>query len=382
MFKVLVVDDEPSIRLTMAEFLRRASYEVFAAPDFETAFAFGSVGLDVAVVDINLPGRSGIELLEEINSREPYVPVIIITGEPNLSVIPEIVRGGAYDFLSKPVVKDVLLKAVGRAAEKKRLSDEKRQLELELKQRAEELEQRVVERTAELIEVHDRLTHNEKVAALGRVAAQVAHEVRNPLDGLLLYSMHLKSKVGGKLAEDEVQLIDSIIDTVNQLTSTTEDILDFARPVTLALRQVELNRVIGAVLQLLNSQISANRIEVKLELSDSNPMGMLDEASIRAALLNLLLNAVEAMPTGGELGITSGTAGGTLWLVINDTGPGMTEERVKKIFEPFNSSKSRGLGLGMPYAKKIIEEHGGKILVGSTPGEGTRVWIDLPAGKD
>jgi signal transduction histidine kinase len=194
--------------------------------------------------------------------------------------------------------------------------------------------------------------------------------------------MHLRSKVAGKLAEDEVQLIDSIIETVNQLTSTTEQILDFARPVTLALQRAELNRVVCAVLQLLNSQISANRIEVKLELSDSNPTGMLDEASIRGALLNLLLNAVEAMPTGGELGITSGTAGGTLWLVINDTGSGMTEERVKKIFEPFNSSKSRGLGLGMPYAKKIIEEHGGKILVGSTPGEGTRVWIDLPVGQD
>lgn len=382
MFRVLLVDDEPSIRLTMAEFLRRAGYEVFAAADSETAFLYGNAGMDVAVVDINLPGRSGIELLDEINSRDPYVPVIMITGEPNLSVIPDIVRAGAYDFLAKPVVKDVLIKAVGRAAEKKCLTDEKSRLELEVKQHTEDLEMRVAERTAELVLAHDRLTHNEKVAALGRVAAQVAHEVRNPLDGLLLYSMHLKSKVTGKLAADEVQLIDNIIDTINQLTSTTEQILDFARPVTLALKRVELNRVVGAVLQLLNSQILANRIEVKLELSDSNPTGMFDEASIRGALLNLLLNAVEAMPTGGELGITSGAAGGTIWLVINDTGSGMTEERVKKIFEPFNSAKTRGLGLGMPYAKKIIEEHGGKILVGSKPGEGTRVWIDLPAGED
>jgi signal transduction histidine kinase len=381
MFKVLLVDDEPSIRLTMAEFLRRAGYEVFAAVDFETAFVPASAGMDVAVVDINLPGRSGIELLQEINCREPYVPVIMITGEPNLSVIPEIVRAGAYDFLAKPVVKDTLLKAVGRAAEKKRLSDEKRRLELEIKQHAEELERRVEERTAELVEAHERLSHNQKIAALGQVAAQVAHEVRNPLDGLLLYSMHLKSKVAGKLACDEVNLIDNIIETINQLTSTTEQILDFARPVRLALRRVELNAVVGAVVQL-NSQISANGIEVKLDLDDSNPTAMLDEASLRAAVLNLVLNAVEAMPDGGKLSITTGTAERMLWLMVSDTGSGMTEEQVKKIFEPFSTGKTRGLGLGMPYAKKIIEEHGGKITVESRPGEGTRVRVDLPLGKD
>jgi signal transduction histidine kinase len=108
---------------------------------------------------------------------------------------------------------------------------------------------------------------------------------------------------------------------------------------------------------------------------------MLDEACMRAALLNILLNAVQAMPGGGSLSLTCATAGETLSLVINDTGSGMTEERVKKIFEPFNSDKPGGLGLGMPYAKKIIEEHGGRIVVDSRPGEGTRVCINLPAAK-
>ena len=102
---------------------------------------------------------------------------------------------------------------------------------------------------------------------------------------------------------------------------------------------------------------------------------------MRAALLNILLNAVQAMPGGGSLGITCASAGETLSLVINDTGSGMSEERVKKIFEPFNSDKPGGLGLGMPYAKKIIEEHAGRIVVDSKPGEGTRVCINLPAGK-
>ncbi len=143
----------------------------------------------MAVIDINLPGKNGIQLLQRLYNAEVYVPVIMITGEPNLSVMPEIVRAGAYDFIAKPIVKDVLLNAVGRAAEKKRLSDEKRRLELEIKRYAEELETRVAERTAELVETHKRLVTQERIAALGRAAAQVAHEVKNPLAGLLLYSL-------------------------------------------------------------------------------------------------------------------------------------------------------------------------------------------------
>ena|ERR1700741_4822727 len=379
--RILLVDDEPSLRLTLTEFLKRAGYEVFAAADVESALMVSSASLDAAVIDINLPGRSGIDLLQELNAREPFVPVIVITGEPNLSVIPDIVRAGAYDFLAKPVVKEVLLKAVGRATEKKLLTDEKLRLEQEIKQRAADLEVRVAERTKELVETHDRLAHNGKVAALGRVAAQVAHEVRNPLHALLLYSTHLKGDLAGTLTDNQAEVFDSLIDTINQLSSTTEQILDFARPVRLALRPVALNSVVSAVLKLLHSQISANGIEVEFNQDNSNTTGMLDEASIRAALLNLILNGVEAMPAGGTLSIVS-SADETLRLVITDTGSGMTEEQVGRIFEPFNSTKSGGLGLGMPYARKIIEEHGGKMKVESKVGEGTCVSIDLPLVKD
>src|SRR6185369_4261836 len=190
--------------------------------------------------------------------------------------------------------------------------------EEEIKQRAADLEVRIAERTAELVEAHDRLAHNGKVAALGRVAAQIAHEVRNPLHALLLYSTHLKDELSGRLAADQVEIFDNIIDTINQLGSTTGQILDFARPVRLALRSVELNSVVNAVLKLLQAQISANGVTVQFDHCDSNPTAMLDEACIRAAFLNLLLNAVEAMPSGGTLKITTATDGETLSLVIED----------------------------------------------------------------
>ena len=376
---VLLVDDEPSIRLTMGEFLKRAGYSVITAADYDSAVVHQAEDLDVAVVDINLPGKNGIHLLQRLYNAEIYVPVIMITGEPNLSVIPEIVRAGAYDFIAKPIVKDVLLTAVGRAAEKKRLSDEKRRLEQEIKRYAEELEMRVEERTAELVETHKQLVTQERIGALGRVAAQVAHEVKNPLAGLLLYALHLKT-TATNLSAGEVVLVDKIVDTINQLNSRVEQILGFARPVSLNLHSGSLNEMINDVLELVRPQLTANDVRVELSL-DQHAYGMLDDASIRGALMNLVLNAIEAMRDGGTLSIATRQTGETVELEISDTGRGIGEEEARKIFEPFYTTKEQGLGLGMPYVKRVIEQHGGSVLVHSRLGEGTTISIKLPAAQ-
>jgi two-component system, NtrC family, sensor histidine kinase HydH len=381
MTKILLVDDEPSIRLTMGEFLKRAGYSVVTAADYNAAVVHKAEDLDVAVIDINLPGKNGIQLLQNIRDAEVYVPVIMITGEPNLSVIPEIVRAGAYDFIAKPIVKDVLLNAVGRAAEKKRLIDEKRRLEEEIRRHTEELETRVAERTAELVETHKRLVTQERIAALGRAAAQVAHEVKNPLAGLLLYSLHLKGKAAN-FSENEKYLVDKIVDTINHLNSRVEQILGFARPVNLTLRPRNLNQMINDVLELLRPQLTANKVEVRLSLDQHAAHGMFDDASIRGALMNLMLNSIEAMPDGGILSITSDRISDALRVEIVDTGRGIGEEEAKKIFEPFYTTKTNGLGLGMPYARRIVEQHGGSIALNSHPGEGTTISVILPAQKE
>jgi len=378
--KVLLVDDEPSIRLTMGEFLKRAGYSVLTAADYDSAAAHKAEDLDVAVIDINLSGKSGIDLLKQLYGGDVYVPVIMITGEPNLSLIPEIVRAGAYDFIAKPIVKDVLLNAVGRAVEKKRLTDEKRRLEQEIRRYAEELEMRVAERTAELVETHKRLVQQERIAALGRAAAQVAHEVKNPLAGLLLYSLHLKSK-SEKFAESEASLVDKIVDTINHLINRVEQILSFARPVSLKLHSGDLKRTVNHVLELLQPQITANRVEVRLALGSDEAMALFDESSMRGVLMNLILNAVEAMRDGGTLSIAIDRTAENLQLEITDTGRGISEQDVKRIFEPFFTTKDQGLGLGMPYAKKIIEQHGGTISLSSRAGEGTTISIVLPAAQ-
>lgn len=363
----------------MGEFLKRAGYSVLTAADYDSAVVHSPEELDVAVIDINLPGKSGINLLQKICNANVYVPVIMITGEPNLSVIPEIVRAGAYDFIAKPIVKDVLLNAVGRAAEKKRLSDEKRRLEQEIKRYAEELERRVEERTAELVETHKRLVTQERIAALGRAAAEVAHEVKNPLAGLLLYALHLQSKAAN-LGESEASLVNKIVDTIHHLNSRVEQILGFARPVSLTLESGNLNEMVNDILELLRPQLAAN--EVKVELSMDRPTyGMFDGSAMRGALMNLILNAIEAMPEGGTLSLATRQTDQKLQLEIKDTGRGIGEEEAKRIFEPFYTTKEHGLGLGMPYALRVIEQHNGTVSVNSKNGEGTTLHIELPAMK-
>lgn len=231
----------------------------------------------------------------------------------------------------------------------------------------------------QLVETHARLAHNEKIAALGRVAAQVAHEVKNPLAGLLLYAMHLKSKAGSKLPESELALIDKIIKTINHLTRTVEQVMSFARPVQLVPRPHDLNQIIRDVLQLAEPQLAAAQVELELALAVEPVMAVLDESSMRAVLMNLILNAVQAMPGGGHLRVATRVAEGRARALIGDTGAGMDNEQVQKVFEPFYTTKSQGLGLGMAYARKVIEQHQGTIKVESQTGAGTTVEIEVPA---
>jgi PAS domain S-box-containing protein len=225
--------------------------------------------------------------------------------------------------------------------------------------------------------MQSQLERNERVAALGRAAAQVAHEVKNPLAGLRLYSLHLKTRTQGKLSEAESAMVDKIVEGIARLSTTTEQILNFARPVDLKLQSVELHQLINDVLQILEPQIHENHISLDRKLAPEPLPVRVDEAAMHGALLNLALNAVQAMAEGGKLTVETRSTGTRARLVIRDTGQGMTGEQVAHVFEPFYTTKSQGMGLGMPYAKKIIEQHSGTIVVNSQPGTGTEIAIEL-----
>ena len=142
-----------------------------------------------------------------------------------------------------------------------------------------------------------------------------------------------------------------------------------------------MDAVLSDIVDLLRPQLTANKVDVSLALGRQPIYVSVDESSIRGALMNLMLNAIEAMPKGGTLTIAAEQNHETVRLEITDTGTGIGEEEAKKILEPFYTTKAQGLGLGMPYAKKIIDQHGGTITLNSRIGEGTTISITLPAGK-
>src|SRR5262249_15821841 len=180
---------------------------------------------------------------------------------------------------------------------------------------------------------------------------------------------HLKSKMAAGIAQNDAYLIDKIISTIDHMSDTVERVVDFAHPIEPGRRPIDINRLVEDSIQVLEPQIATNNISVKLDLCMSGAVGMLDEASVRSALLNLIINAVQAMPAGGDLTINTGKHNGSLHIKIVDTGCGIAEERLVSIFEPFNTTKSRGLGLGLSYAKKVINEHHVTIAVTSQTGK-------------
>ena len=506
--RILLVEDESHIPRTTEKLLKQEGYETVTASDFAGAISvIENSKVDAVVVDTALPGRSGIEILHGLRDREPYIPVIMITGEPDVSRLSEFMRAGACDFLYKPVGKEPLIGTVSKAVESKRRIDGKRGLELQVQKHVENLELEVAGQNRELLEAHDflnmvldsstgyafiavdhegrislfnhgaelmfglsaldavsrpvremlgqgyeqtnwplfpvpadatdhyqaelglrrrngsafvalvtatpirkhagqllgylaiikdlteerqneerfrqmqaQLAHNEKIAALGRMAAQVAHEVKNPLAGLRLYSLFLKGKITGKLPAAEEALVDKIIDVIDRLSDTAEQVLSFARPVTLARRSADLNRIITDCIPLLEPQTTAKQITIKLSFSEPQAIASLDEAAIRATLMNLMLNSIQAMSLNGALRVSTERSNKGLRLEVADNGCGMTEEQVKNMFEPFYTTKSKGLGLGMSFAANVVEQHGGSILVHSRPREGTRISVILPAG--
>jgi signal transduction histidine kinase len=391
MARVLLVDDEPNIRWTLAEFLSRQGFDPVTAPDYDSAVGIlKDQEVDVAVVDILLPGRSGIELLKEIYGWHKYIPVLMMTGEPDVERVPEILRAGACDYMTKPVVKDALIEAVSRALDKKHAVDEKARLDREIRSHAEELELLVEERTRDLATIElansaamrslqEKLERSERDALLGRAAAQIAHEVKNPLAGLRLYAFHLKSKLAGSPGKSEIDLANKIIQTLDHLSEIVERTLDFARPISLSRRRLDMNGILTESLQVLKPQIDESKIIVEQFLAAGALTCSVDEALIRSALVNLILNAIQAMPGGGTLTLRSEKTQGLVTVEVADTGAGIREQDLEAVFEPFYTTKSRGLGLGLPFARKVFEQHAGAIEIRSQPGLATSVIIRLPS---
>jgi signal transduction histidine kinase len=225
------------------------------------------------------------------------------------------------------------------------------------------------------------LLRAERLAAVGRISAQITHEIRNPLNSIGLNAELLAEEIAGRpdAPREALQLVSAITREVDRLNGVTEEYLRFARLPRANLAAHDVNEILGGLLDFLAPELAASRVEVRRELAPRLPPVRADEGLLRSVFLNLVRNSREAMPAGGALTVRTGAPAGAVEIEVRDTGGGIPPDDLTRIFDPFYSTKERGTGLGLAFAQQVVKEHGGTIRCDSTVGRGTAFTIRLPA---
>ena len=247
-----------------------------------------------------------------------------------------------------------------------------------LRESAEELERKVETRTAELTRMQAQMIQSEKIVAIGKLAAGVAHEINNPLTGVLTNS----SLMLEDLPEDHPwrEDLQTIVTETLRCRKIVKGLLDFARQTKPQRTLLDMNQVVGDVLALVRNQTIFRSVRVVNDLHPNLPSVPADADQIRQVILNIVLNAAEAMSQGGELRVSSAidTPHRAVEVRIADTGPGIPDEVRSRVFEPFFTTKKTGTGLGLAIAYGIVERHHGELRIDTARGRGTTFTIRLP----
>jgi signal transduction histidine kinase/GAF domain-containing protein len=222
-----------------------------------------------------------------------------------------------------------------------------------------------------------------KLAALGSAAADVAHEIRNPLTSLSLFldEIHDNFSKKGKrhlLSIEERNMLEGALKQIDRLDKIVSTLLDFSSKGKKEDKSVDLNKIVGEIIEFIRHQCEKRQIRLETDYKKI-PKTLMDEQRLKQALLNICLNAIQAMPNGGTLSAKTNILNkGRIKISISDTGSGISEENIKRVFSPFFSTKERGIGLGLSITEKLVAELGGEIDLSSIPGQGTDFSLIFP----
>jgi signal transduction histidine kinase len=354
---VLCVDDNADFVDNLKEILGDVGYGVRSASSCQEALERGAPGFDVALVDVRLPDGDGIALTSKLRTVAPDAQFIMLTGFATLESAAAAVRAGAWAYLMKPCATPELLMTVEQAMRHVGILDEKRDFQ-------------------------NRARVAEKLAAIGTLTAGLSHEIKNPLNAAALQLAVLERRIKRLPPEAQQSLFDPlklVQDEITRLNRVLEEFLQFARPREIRPVPLDLCAIVTRVMDLMEPE--AERARVKLERHFRSPLMMAgDDGRLQQAVVNLVLNAIQATPPDGFVAVQAEPQHGRVSLVIEDSGTGISEDVRKHIFEPFFTTKSGGSGIGLALVHSIVEQHQGTISVEPRAGGGTRFRLLFPVG--
>ena len=370
--RILVVDDEESVRILLKRTLTEAGYDVVTAANGQEALdKVSQLQVRVVLSDIKMPGISGIEVLRKLTADHPDICVIMATAVTDTQTAIDIMKLGAYDYISKPFNQDDLLMRVRKAIEKL-------ELEEKIKESAAELE--VAMRSAQVAN-----------QAKSDFLASMSHELRTPLTSILGLSEVLQEEYFGKLNSKQKEYLNDIHESGQHLLLLINDILDIAK-IEAGKMELELGPVV--VKELLENSLimikeKAGKHNIKLDVDLAPEIKGLkiqaDERKLKQIIFNLLSNAVKFTPDGGRIQLGASCEDGKLAVAVTDTGIGISLEKQEKVFQEFYQveaglrDKTPGTGLGLPLSRRMVELHGGEIWCESEgEGKGSRFVFTIP----
>jgi signal transduction histidine kinase len=225
--------------------------------------------------------------------------------------------------------------------------------------------------------------HASRLKALGTLAAGVAHQVRNPLNSIAMTIKYLRDTIGPDSDSEAQECLDVMTQQVEELDRIVEEFLQLTLPVEMNWRMVDLHLFLDDLMRSFASSLEIANVKLMRDYSKDPLYAKIDPDKLRQAISNVIINSIQAMPDGGELRIatTYDAAQNAVVIEINDTGVGIPQENIDRLFEPYFTTKSDGTGLGLPITYKLIEAHGGEIRVESEEGQGTSFIVTISAGS-
>ncbi len=356
---VLLVDDDRAVRNSTSEILKGAGFVVVTAAQGQDAMKlFQAASFDAVLTDIVMPDTNGIELMEKIHSVDNEIPVILMTGYADMEKAIKAVKGGAFDFITKPLDYGLLVSSLDKALHYRKLL----QMENDYKRLLEEFNQEIESLVSERV--------------MSLMALTIADKIRNPISiiGMTCNRVFKKGEIPGDLRGyleqilGEVTRIDAIVQEFQSLLKSRKSVFTYD----------DMSAVVRSSVMVVESEVADKGVGLEVRLPDYPIMVNLEKSLFRYVLLQLLRNAIEATPVDGTITVSASKNNEEALLSISDTGHGIGKDDIDKIFDPMYSTKGQRFGMGLPLIKQIVSEHMGRIEVASTPGEGTTFHIRIP----